>query len=425
MDSRVYKGYWWLPSISDDQVSGLLTIESDGHIVLELFGAFALEERGLSFDADFESVIWGRCYDENNHMTDISLFNCNSAITLNFSSTFPLTRYTCRYAFIGFHGSSIDEQLFFKASIDFDELVHWCPPHNVQMTCYKDKISFAVDILRNSDSVIASVDFNDGMQLNLIKGIACFPEYPETVIKQSTYLEVCKEAFSANYALLQARNFERFLSVAILKPVEHGTIRLFSRDCCQMPGETPIYHPIEMIVPLYQPLQSLTIKRPYDFLFDFPKIEAEFNSLYTRFCSDKNISQIWDNLIVSLEKRRIYSSHDFLNVIQALDGFSIRYRRENGFEKQLISLRDEFLGIDKMTLTDADLKAATGSRHYYSHILKLEKKQDKSALDGIELYNLTKKLRVLLFCCVLNFLGLSNDRINEMLNSCNAPIVRC
>ena len=425
MDSRVYKGYWWLPSISDDQVSGLLTIESDGHIVLELFGAFALEERGLSFDADFESVIWGRCYDENNHMTDISLFNCNSAITLNFSSTFPLTRYTCRYAFIGFHGSSVDEQLFFKASIDFDELVHWCPPHNVQMTCYKDKISFAVDILRNSDSVIASVDFNDGMQLNLIKGIACFPEYPETVIKQSTYLEVCKEAFSANYALLQARNFERFLSVAILKPVEHGTIRLFSRDCCQMSGETPIYHPIEMIVPLYQPLQSLTIKRPYDFLFDFPKIEAEFNSLYTRFCSDKNISQIWDNLIVSLEKRRIYSSHDFLNVIQALDGFSIRYRRENGFEKQLISLRDEFLGIDKMTLTDADLKAATGSRHYYSHILKLEKKQDKSALDGIELYNLTKKLRVLLFCCVLNFLGLSNDRINEMLNSCNAPIVRC
>ena len=425
MDSRVYKGYWWLPSISDDQVSGLLTNESDGHIVLELFGAFALEERGLSFDADFESVIWGRCYDENNHMTDISLFNCNSAITLNFSSTFPLTRYTCRYAFIGFHGSSVDEQLFFKASIDFDELVHWCPPHNVQMTCYKDKISFAVDILRNSDSVIASVDFNDGMQLNLIKGIACFPEYPETVIKQSTYLEVCKEAFSANYALLQARNFERFLSVAILKPVEHGTIRLFSRDCCQMSGETPIYHPIEMIVPLYQPLQSLTIKRPYDFLFDFPKIEAEFNSLYTRFCSDKNISQIWDNLIVSLEKRRIYSSHDFLNVIQALDGFSIRYRRENGFEKQLISLRDEFLGIDKMTLTDADLKAATGSRHYYSHILKLEKKQDKSALDGIELYNLTKKLRVLLFCCVLNFLGLSNDRINEMLNSCNAPIVRC
>ncbi len=77
-----------------------------------------------------------------------------------------------------------------------------------------------------------------------------------------------------------------------------------------------------------------------------------------------------------------------------------------------------------MTLTDADLKAATGSRHYYSHILKIEKKQEKSALDGIELYNLTKKLRVLLICCVLNFLGLPNVRINEILNSCNAPIVR-
>lgn len=423
-NNRVYKGYWWIPTITDDQISGLLTIEPDGHIVLELFGSWGLEEKGLCFERDFQPVIWGRCYAENNHMKDISLFSCNSAITFNFSSSFPITRYTCGYAFIGYHGSSVNDRLFFKASIDFEELVHWCPPRNMQMTVLKDKITYDVDLSTDSDSVISSVLFNNGMQLSLIKGISCIPEYPETIIKQSTYLEIIKDSLSANDTLLQARHFERFLSVAILTPLEHGTIRLFSKECIQMSGDSEIYHPVEFVVPLYQSLQPVKIQRPYDFLFDFKEIEAEFRSLYVKFCSDKNISQIWDNLIISLEKRRVYSSQDFLNVVQALDGFAIRYRKESSFEKQLTSLRNEFYNIDRVTLTDDDLRATTGSRHYFSHILKLEKKQDKSALDGIELYNLTKKLRVLLICCMLNFLGLPNDRINEILNSCNAPIIR-
>jgi hypothetical protein len=37
-------------------------------------------------------------------------------------------------------------------------------------------------------------------------------------------------------------------------------------------------------------------------------------------------------------------------------------------------------------------------------------------VDGIDLIILTKKLRILLVCCILNFIGIDNEKINEIFN---------
>ena len=87
-------------------------------------------------------------------------------------------------------------------------------------------------------------------------------------------------------------------------------------------------------------------------------------------------------------------------------------------------MRDEFKDICQIKLTDDDLKCARGSRDYYSHILKLEKKAKKNALEGAKLYDLTRKLRVLLVCCALSFLGMDNQKINGLLNKCDNSILR-
>lgn len=65
--SRIYKGYWWLPSNPDDQVAGTLTIEPDGGLRLELYGGFGLETEGVSFERKADKVIYGRCYAPNGH----------------------------------------------------------------------------------------------------------------------------------------------------------------------------------------------------------------------------------------------------------------------------------------------------------------------------------------------------------------------
>lgn len=77
-----------------------------------------------------------------------------------------------------------------------------------------------------------------------------------------------------------------------------------------------------------------------------------------------------------------------------------------------------------MNLTDEDLTEATGFRNYYSHVLRVDLKEDKKAQDGLKLYDLMGRMRVLLICCVLEFLGLDHARINRVLNGCNSQVVR-
>ena len=356
-------------------------------------------------------------------MKDISLFECHSAINLNLGSSFPITRYSCQYALLGFHTLTMKDDAFFEAHVSFDELTYWCPPKNVT-TWFKDSsVTITFDYSEESET-LADFEPEDGLKLRLNQGVAYRPDFPKVLIEQSTYLEVSKEGLSGLDVLGAARRFERFLSLAMLAPVEHGTITLRSRDCYQTSDkDETYYHSIELVTHLYKGGSTKKVKQ-LDMLFKHSDVANCLSEMYKRFWTNQSIAQIWSNLIDSLEKKRVFTSNDFLVVIQALDGFSIRFRKEQDFLVQLTALRDEFKDIKRLNLTDGDLEAAKGSRHYYSHILKLEKKEERKALDGAKLFDLTKKLRVLLICCVLNFLGMDNVKINELLNKCNNAILR-
>ena len=424
MEERLYKGYWWLPSKPEDEVPGVLTIKQDGTIVLELLGAFGLETEGISFDRKDEEVIYGRCYDSINHMKDISLMSCRSATTINFSSTFPLTRFTCRYAFIGIHAESINAPVFFEADVFIDELAHWCPPDNVQVVYRDESITLSLDTERGDKSTICTTELVDGIKVSLAKTLSYLPDYPKVSIEQDTCLEIKKEGISASQIITIVSRFEQFLSLATLhSSVEHSKMVLRSRERCQEIGKGEnYYHPIELISYRYYSNNAIKPGRQ-DYLFFYKDIEGDFEKMWNLFFPNKQISQIWTNLTNSFERKRVYSSNDFLTVVQALDGYSIRFRDSSSFLQQLKALRNEFSSISKVNLSDEDLMAAKDSRHYYSHILKLEDKEKRQALDGSNLFYLTRKLRVLLICCALNFLGLDNAKINQLLDKCNNSLI--
>lgn len=412
-----------MPSHQDGQVAGTLTIEADGFLRLELYGGFGMEEAGLDFGRKTDKVIHGRCYAPNGHMKNISLFECHSALNYNFSSTFPITRYTCQFALIGFHIDSMNTPAFFEAHVAFEELAYWCPPKNITTWLNITTVTISFDHSEEKE-MMAEIEMEDGEKLRLNQGGSYRPEYPKIMIEQSTFLEVAKEGLSGMDVLGAARKFERFLSLAMLTPVEHGSITLRSRDCYQtMENGEPYYHSIELVSHSYR-VESVGKVKQYEMLFKYEDVADGFDGMYKRYCSDLSIAQIWSNLIDSLEKKRVFSSNDFLVVVQALDGFAIRFRKELKFLPELQALKEEFADIKRMKLTDEDLAQANGSRNYYSHILKLEKKEKKQALEGAELYDLTRKLRVLLVCCALSFLGMDNQKINDLLNKCDNPILR-
>lgn len=424
-ENRYYKGYWWLPSEPEEQIAGTLTIDSRGIVKLELYGCFGPANDYVVFDRKDDPAIYGRCYTPDSKMTDVSLIGCSSALTLNFSErTFPLTRYSCQYALIGIHCQKMEDVMFFKAHVDFKELTFWCPPKNVTFTMRGDSISVSIDTKVDEKAPLASVELDGGVKMQLKEGATYKPDYPKLYIDQSTYVEILKENMNALLALSISRMFERYLSVATLAPVEHGKIMLYSKQKCQeLEGGKVIYHPIELVTYLYMDNVQDSYKQR-DFLFQFEDVAQDLGQMLGKLYTDKSIAQIWSNLVDSMEKKRVFTSNDFLVVIQALDGFSIRFRKEQEFLQQLTALRDEFKGIMKLSLTDEDLKATKGSRDYYSHILKLEKKEKRNALEGWKLFDLTKKLRVLLICCVLNFMGMDNDKINQLLNKSNNSLLR-
>lgn len=422
-DTRLYKGFWWLPSKPKDQIAGTLSIDACGNLQLELFGCFGLVEEGISFERKEDEVIHGRCYAPNGHMKNISLFECYSAINLNFSSSFPITRYTCHYALVGYHAESIKDASFFDARVEIPGLAYWCPPKNITTFFRDSKINVELDTSREN-STLASVILGDGMTLNLNQECSYKPDYSQVNIEQATLLEIQKEGMSGIDVLSRARLFERFLSLGMLMPVEHSRITLRARNCFQdtEKGEK-FYHPIELVSRLYDGGNRAMQKIP-EMLFSHKDVEQEFEEMFQRYATNKSIVQIWSNLIDSLEKKRVFTSNDFLVVAQALDGFAIRFRKEQHFLPELQALRLEFKDVTKLKLSDSDLEKAKGSRHYYSHILKLEEKEKRQALEGAELFTLTRKLRVLLICCVLNFLGMDNNRINELLNRCYHSLLR-
>lgn len=423
LDNRVFKGYWCLPSVPDNEIAGTLTVGADGKSVLELMGAFG-EDNGSLLELSHEDAIWGRCYDEQKKGKSITLLDCDSSYSINFGLGFPLVRYSCRCALIGTHILSAEVPYFSRANLHFNGLTEWCPPGTVRTEYTDNLITVSVDTTRGEKSVLSSQVLDDGIVVNLLKGASYYTDQYKYTIEPESLIEVKKEGLSVKQLLAISSRFEEFLSFATLCPLERSRITLFSEQEIQVfEGGHKYHHSIELVT-------KLTISNPnldfmqHKFLFKYRDVKSDFGDMFERYYSNTSIKQIWSNMLDSLEDKRIFTSNDFLIVVQAVDGFSQRFRRATEFLAQIRALRDEFESIDKLVLTDNDLQAIRGSRHYYSHILKLDEKEKKQAVDGKILYALTEKLRILLICCLLSFLGMDNGRINALLNNCHNPLLQ-
>lgn len=102
-------------------------------------------------------------------MKNISLFECHSAINLNFSSSFLITRYSCQYALIGYHRLSMKDAAFFEAHNSFEELAYWCPPKNVT-TWFKES-TVTIDFGHSEDKEkLAEIELENRLSLKLNQG---------------------------------------------------------------------------------------------------------------------------------------------------------------------------------------------------------------------------------------------------------------
>lgn len=94
-------------------------------------------------------------------------------------------------------------------------------------------------------------------------------------------------------------------------------------------------------------------------------------------------------------------------------GKSISRRRQTTLTTIISETLDSLSDISKVSSMDIDIEAVVDSRNYYSHFVDRSKKP--KTLDGMVLYSLTEKLRIVLLCLILELLGLSHLEINGVV----------
>lgn len=436
------KGYWYLPTDPQNRVAGILTYYPNEKIMLELIGCFGEYTLAIFNKRDEEEIIYGRTEDGK----DVTLINNIRALKVNFSADFPIVRYTCNFMVIGRHIKGLDEKRNYWATARMPELTLWSPPGALTTTLLFGKNKDSVDHVclsfsteyRSRKNIICHVNVNDNTSIKIMKGVYYNGDHLAPVVKQYSYLEVRKkEKSSIKELLTDIFVYEQFLSLATLSITKSSKITLFDRNIYQQEGKKRFYREIHIIHAFTEmknlEQQTITKFRP---LFDYAAIKDFYPEILRKWYNEPlELAPIRSHLISSLEKKQVYSSVDFLIVIQALEGFcrrfrSKKYRKEHGLPERdyselfeiMNSLIDEFGDIDLIKKCEINIDAVVDSRNYYSHFMPMKDKPN--TLDGFELYDLTTRLRILLICCVLNLFGFTNIQINEILKKSNSKVLQ-
>lgn len=434
------KGYWYLPSVPETKVAGVVTYYPNEKITLELIGAFD-DSIEVLFSNKKEPVIYGKTSDAK----DISLLQCYQSSSINFAAEFPMVRYTCNYMLIGKYIDSLNQECQYSVQFRIPELSYWCHPAAIKSTIIFDKeeqknrqvcLSFNSEYQSKND-IISSVDINEETTILLKRGI----NFDETTyrlnpqLEQFTYVEIVRKKKSSIFDFLaDVHLYEDFISLATLSSVKSSDIIFYDKELFQQCGKDKYYKTIDFIHPDLE-RKDLLVNIKQSYLFDYSTVEDIYaNVLKAWFNAPLDLYPIRLHLIDSLKRKTIYGSVDFLILIQAIEGFWWRfrdstYRENNNIRKNstthlntiMTELLNEFNDVELLTKAMIDVKAIVDSRHYYSHFLP--KSQKPKTLDGIELFEASKKLRVLLISCILSFVGLNNSQIDNIFKKSNLKLL--
>nr|MBP7472026.1 hypothetical protein [Prevotella sp.] len=440
LDQKIeYKGYWYLPSAPETKVAGVVTYYPNEKITLDLIGAFDVRIEAL-FSNKTEPVIYGKTSEGK----DVSLFQCNQYSYFYLAAEFPIAGYTCNYMLVGKHIISLDQKCQFRVRFRIPELSFWCHPAAIISTISYDEeleikqlcLSFNNEY-QNEKGIICSVDIDEETSICLKRGI----NYDETTyrlnpqLEQFTYAEVVRKKKSSILDLLtDVHLFEDFISLATLSTVKSSDITFYDNDLYRQFVQGKIYLPIHFIHPFFD-RDNVSNNKRRSYLFDYTDIKDIYTDvLKAWFNAPSDLYPIRSHLIDSLKKKKVYGSVDFLILIQAIEGFWWRFRdstykdnnkkpkNSNTHLKIIITeLLNEFKDVELLTKAKIDIEAIVDSRHYYSHFLP--RSQKPKTLEGIELFEASKKLRVLLISCILSFVGLNNPQIDSIFKKCKLTLL--
>lgn len=420
IENEEHKGFWFLPENIENKVPGILYFEKNKEIRLELIGGFETNVKDVLLnilDNKAVEIIHGI----NNKNEKISLLFCNGQSNINFPSPFQTTNYFCQYFIKGKHLLDIHELTFDKIQADITNLYEWLPSGAL-----KNTISFSKD--NKPYQTVVSLDKNDSWEKDFeigsdyelkISGFGNFRgsiDNSEYHFSQNTIVEITHKNSQKSFAELLDKLglFRQFLSLATLSSLNFRELTLFDNSDFH-DYKNGVKETNRISLYFIEDKEIAAINKSHYFLFRFQDIEPVFPEIIKKWYTTKNnLAPIRTHLISSIKPKFKFTSLDFLIIVQSLEGYHRRFinNKDKTLKTRLDELIKLFSGVNKIKNKPIDLTQVVNSRNYYSHFFD----KNKNVLDGKELFFLTKQLRTLLICCVLNLIGFEDNLINNLLN---------
>ena len=402
---QIYHGEWWVPAVADrdtrmiaidpkgmmgfeKKYKGTLTYYGDEDTTLELYH-YPSNLHSKHYHQN--DVIWGM--DANGHI--FTLFNV--AIREHQMGDFTCTKFVVNLVLIGEHILSGDRANYNKCVIQFPYLRNWA---------FQNKIE-GQDINLNAlhtPSILLEAQCEKDVCWRLRQYQPVKRTIHELTITHTTEFEIeATKPQSIKTFLTQIEAFSQFLSIALFCDQNCTSIKfdvgnpwdekvlLFKKDASARPD-----------------LFSL-IK--FDLLKD--KLPSMFKEWYNNF---ERVAPITSYLIQSLREKNRFEVPDFLIIAQSLDGYFKRFKNKKDgkdhrkYEDGINILLKNFVDVKCVQECHIDPLVLRDTRDKYSHLYPDEEKS--KAVEGEDLYWLTEKCKVLLTCCILNMIGMTNEEIN-------------
>ncbi len=410
----IFHGEWWVPDTADLSPEtttvyyGLRAISSGGKHIGTLtyyenqdstLGLYYTPSILYSRHDGYNDVMWGR--DANGHI--FTLFNV--VIQDRPSGDITNTVFDVGLILYGEHVLNIEDARFSKCIVQFPYLRNWAFHDNITGSNAGSMKYFKAPLERTK---LLETLHEDGTWWRLWQRHTTDKGVYDLTIQQTTEFEIeALKPQSIQTYLKQVKEFTQFLSIALY--CEQNPTKIVMENCENKRTSVLLFKKYASA----NPGESSLIK--FGLLKD--KLPSMLNVWHENY--DK-ISPISSYLIDSLDKKNQFDVPDFLIIAQALDGYHKRFvnKKEQKdirkYDEQIKILLNQFKDVEAIKKCKINPTVLKDTRHKYSHLYPDDEKS--LAVEGDDLYSLTETCKILLTCCILNMLGLTNKEINLCCN---------
>lgn len=438
------KGYWFLPVNKDKVVPGLLNFSPEKGVELELFGQ-------LTPMGDFIKL---------NQIECILGFSIKGEkITLVHSWEFSRTThypgletswYKSEFLLIGDYFESESEIRFNKIQSTFKHLKEWLNAYSVEKVTPPKPNANPSITFNKYPPIEFMINENLGGRFRIQINIPGHHLHFDLTIDQKVLFEIdAFEPINIKEVKEVLSLFQGFLTLSAFDASYPLTVVLQNHERTNLVGKKKYPREVHLFFKQSNKKSNTSISRN-DFLFQYPDVEPCFKEIIKIWFSlEPKLRPITSLLLGTFYQETSFIEDRFLNIVQGLESFHRRFRRNQHFKpkehselltKVLNSVEENYRGwlSQKLAFNEPTLqtrleellkefsnrtlsrmiidqqkfiKKTKDSRNYYTHF---DKKLEKKALKGEFLMNQTEKLRILLITAVLREVGFPQELIENL-----------